>query len=233
VRSDDERRIFEKEWGQRKKALRGYIASKICPGCPRKGQDIVGDLVQEVAACAWKSWDPEKELSWSYLRKVADSVVTDCYRKRDCQAAESLEELAAAREPATPKEATERAALRSIEFWRLLELLSNHGGLSQEVVCFLYVKLLEWKPAEVEELAGRPVKELLQEGLVEYATVFDNPASVRKKLKGFFTSMLKTAPTDPLGQVLESVPGAVPVAPKDRPVDRAVENVRRRLIRNW
>ncbi|MGQ9533314.1 MAG: hypothetical protein ACUVTQ_11030 [Desulfotomaculales bacterium] len=198
-----------------RRAVIGHIFVRLCPGCPRRGQGIAEDLAQETLLACHKHGVALVQANWGYIKKAAGSNVADC-RRRNREDCFGRSEPESSSEPAHPLP-------DPWEFERLWELLAKCGGPPWELASFVWVKLLEWRPEElVRDYSGTPVKELLEQGIRQYARV------VGRKFKSMcapFTAALASAPSAPLKDFLAHKDGPA------RAVTYAVDNVRRRILR--
>jgi hypothetical protein len=199
-----------------RQAIIGYIYVRLCFGCPQRGQGVAEDLAQEtILAVLYSEVFLSKE-NWAYIRKVADSKVVDCKRKHH-------NECFGWREWAPLPGLLPRDVADLWEFERLWQLLATDGGPPEEVVCFIWVKLLECPPEEfVTQKGNIPIATLLEEGIRLFAEETGQPLKV---VKSPFESILNQAPENPLGDFVQCKNNPA------RAVSRAVENVRRRILR--
>ena len=197
-----------------RRSLRGFIRSRLCGGCPGRGQGLDEDLAQEVLLALHRRGVAFCVDNWAYIKKVAVSRIEDCRRRNRHACIGRSEGEPSGTPPALPD---------PWECERLWHLLARCGGPAAEVVCFIWVKLLEYGPAEVTaELGPRPVRDLLEEGIREYARI----GGFREAwLRGPFGARLADAPQESLRDFLSHRDGPA------RAVTYAVDNVRRRLLR--
>ena len=217
---------FEAEWSRFERSVRGYFKANMCWVCPQAGQGIVDDLVQDCALRVWKNFDPSRGLSWSYVKEAAHSVLVDCFRRcsRGGRLTLSREEMTS-EHPQLPTRVCAPVDPEVLAlFVKALSLLAewNQPG---EVVCFIYVRILEWSPEHVvRELGSTPVRHCLQQGLEKYADLFDDPGFRRAMFASQFSRLLNFAPLDPLASCF-------PEGFDGQAVTRAWWNVARGLLR--